>query len=53
MEQRAALYEPDFVLLYPDGHYEVVDVKGMETREFKLKIKALRERYPRVVIRTE
>jgi len=53
MEQRAALYEPDFVLLYPDGHYEVVDVKGMETREFKLKIKVLRERYPRVTIRAE
>lgn len=52
-KQRAALYEPDFVLLHPGEKYEVIDVKGMETKEFKLKIKALRERYPRVKIRTE
>lgn len=49
-EHRASLYEPDFVLLYPDGRYEIVDVKGYKTDVFKLKVKALRERYPRVTI---
>lgn len=43
---RAITYEPDFVLLKTDGTYELIDTKGMETREFKNKMKIMRERYP-------
>ena len=39
-------YEPDFVILHPDGHYEIVDTKGMETKQFKDKMKIAREKYP-------
>ena len=53
IEARAALYETDFVILHADGSYEIVDTKGIETDAFKLKIKALKSRYPGVKIRTE
>ena len=53
IEARAALYETDFVILHADGSYEIVDTKGVETDAFKLKIKALKSRYPGVKIRTE
>lgn len=54
-DDRAALYEPDFVLFYPEGTYRVVDVKSEATitNEFKLKMKALRAKYPRVKIEIE
>ena len=49
-EHRATLYEPDFILLLPDGTYRIIDTKGMETEGFRLKRKALREKYPKVKI---
>ena len=52
-ENRAALYETDFVILKKDGTYEIVDTKGVETDVFKLKVKALKARYPNVEIKTE
>lgn len=47
---RATLYETDFVILYPDKTYEIIDVKGMSTQVFKLKMKSLLEKYPDVKI---
>jgi len=52
-EHRATTYETDFVLLYQDGHYEIVDTKGMETDVFKLKMKIMREKYPEVEVKIE
>ena len=52
-DKRALTYEPDFIILHPDGHYEIVDTKGMETRQFKDKMKILREKYPQIRIRLE
>lgn len=52
-DQRAMCYEPDFIVLYPDGHYEIIDTKGMETKQFKDKMKILREKYPQVKIKLE
>ena len=34
-------YKADFVVDYPDGHTEVVDVKGMKTAVFRLKEKLM------------
>ena len=52
-DKRALTYEPDFIILHPDGHYEIVDTKGMETRQFKDKMKILREKYPQIRIHLE
>ena len=49
-EHRATLYEPDFIMLLPDGTYRIIDTTGMETEGFRLKRKALREKYPKVKI---
>ena len=43
---RKRVYEADFEVTYPDGHIEVEDVKGFETKEFRLKADLFRERYP-------
>lgn len=39
-------YVVDFLVFYEDGHCEFVDVKGMETSEFKLKKKLVEQIYP-------
>ena len=44
----ATEYVCDFVLFYPDGHFRIVDTKGVETPEFKLKQKCFAEKYPRL-----
>ena len=35
-------------LLLPDGTYRIIDTKGMETEGFRLKRKALREKYGKI-----
>lgn len=42
---RAINYKPDFVVKFADGHVEVIDVKGFETKDFKLKAKMFMHRY--------
>lgn len=44
-------YVSDFVLIYDDGRTEVVDVKGMETADFKIKKKLFEFRYPRSTLK--
>lgn len=39
-------YIADFEVHYADGTIEVVDVKGMETKDFKIKKKLFEHRYP-------
>ena len=39
-------YVADFLITYPDGRVEVIDVKGMETDVFKIKAKMFRHFYP-------
>ena len=39
-------YVADFLVAYADGRTEVVDVKGFETKEFKLKKKLFEQTYP-------
>ena len=54
-ENRATLYEPDFVILFPDGTYKIIDTKSDATitQVFKLKMKALREKYPKITVHIE
>ena len=47
----AITYISDFDVLYTDGHREIVDVKGMETADFKLKLKLFKCKYPELNIR--
>lgn len=43
-------YVADFVVFYPGGTYKIVDVKGMETEIFKLKMKCFAEKFPRLKV---
>lgn len=38
-------YIADFVILWPDGHYTVEDVKGMRTDVYKIKKKLMKATY--------
>ena len=38
-------YVADFLVTYPDGRTEVVDVKGMRTPEYKIKKKLFESKY--------
>lgn len=42
---RSISYIPDFVVRYADGTQKVIDVKGFETKTFKLKAKMFMARY--------
>lgn len=47
-KQRAIKYKADFVIYYPDGNFEVVDIKGSKrtiTPSFKLKKKLFEKKY--------
>ena len=52
-------YVADFIEFHNDGTYRIVDVKGIQTPVFKLKMKSLHEKYPtikiklRAIIKTE
>ena len=50
---KAVEYVTDFVIFFPDKTYKIVDVKGMETPVFKLKMKSLKEKYPKINIELE
>lgn len=45
---RAMVYKADFVVDYADGHTEVVDVKGVQTKEYLLKRKLLLYQHPEI-----
>lgn len=52
---RAIKYIPDFEVIYTDGRVEVVDVKGMQLPEFKIKAKLFMFRYqiPLIIVQYE
>lgn len=51
--ERGTEYVTDFVVFYPDGTYRIVDVKGVKTEVFRLKVKCMREKYPKLKIELE
>ena len=50
---KATEYVTDFIAFYPDGTYRIIDVKGMKTELFKLKMKSFREKYPNIKVEME
>lgn len=52
-DTRATEYVTDFIIFYPDKTYRIVDVKGMETPAFKLKMKSFKEKYPKLNLELE
>lgn len=50
---RCVEYVADFIEFHNDGTYRIVDVKGVQTPVFKLKMKSLHEKYPTIKINLE
>lgn len=50
---RCVEYVADFIEFHNDGTYRIVDVKGIQTPVFKLKMKSLHEKYPTIKINLE
>lgn len=46
-------YVTDFIVFYPNDKYRIVDVKGVKTDVFKLKMKSLKEKYPKIKVELE
>ena len=51
--EKGTEYVTDFIVFLPNGKYRIVDVKGVKTDTFKLKIKCLREKYPKLQVELE
>ena len=51
--EKGTEYVTDFIVFYPDGKYRIVDVKGVKTDVFRLKVKCMREKYPKLKIELE
>lgn len=49
-DERCTIYEADFGIWYPDGHFEIEDTKGYRTEIFDLKMKMMREKYPDIEV---
>lgn len=43
---REITYKADFEVRYADGHVEIIDVKGMVTKDFAIKQKLFEYKYP-------
>jgi hypothetical protein len=43
-------YRPDFIVFHNDGTCDIVECKGYETREYKLKMKLFAQKYPHIRI---
>ena len=47
---RPIVYKADFEIEYANGYKEIVDVKGFETTDFKIKKKLFESRYPHLTL---
>lgn len=45
-EEKAITYKADFIIFNLDGTFEIVDVKGMVTEQFKRTFKMFKLKYP-------
>lgn len=39
-------YKADFKVVYPNGQTQIIDIKGFETKDFRIKQKLFEQRYP-------
>lgn len=51
--EKGTEYVTDFIVFYPDGSYRIIDVKGVKMDVFRLKVKCMREKYPKLNIELE
>lgn len=51
--EKGTEYVTDFIIFHRDGTYRIVDVKGVQTPVFKLKIKCMKEKYPNLKVELE
>jgi protein associated with RNAse G/E len=49
--EKAITYSADFIVLKPDGTYEIVDTKGYETEQWKRTYKMFRLKYPELELK--
>ena len=47
-KESAVTYRPDVVVLNNDGTYEIREVKGKRTKDYNIKRKIIRNKYPKV-----
>lgn len=52
-ENRAIEYVADFIVLYKNGNFEIIDTKGIETKEFSMKKKMFISKYPSLELKIE
>lgn len=48
---REIIYIADFEVTYEDGHKEIIDTKGMKTKDYRIKQKLFEYKYPELTIR--
>ena len=51
--ERAIIYSADFIVFKDDGTFEIVDVKGFESQQWRKTFKQFRLRYPELVLKVE
>jgi len=44
-------YTADFKVTYSDGHEEIEEVKGFETKDYRMRIKLFKEKYPNLILK--
>jgi len=52
VEHRAITYKADFIIFHHDGTFEIIDVKGYESEQWKRTEKMFRLRYPDLELKT-
>lgn len=52
-EERAITYRADFIVFFPDSTYEIIDVKGYETQQWKRTFKMFRLKFPELDLEIE
>ena len=50
---RPITYKPDFIVFHNDGSYEIVDIKGFETQEFKRTKKLFAAKFPKLELKVD
>ena len=50
---RPITYRPDFIVFHNDGSYEIVDIKGFETQEFKRTKKLFAAKFPKLKLKVD
>lgn len=47
---RKSEYITDFIIFHNDNTYEIIDTKGVRTKEYILKMKYMKDKYPKIIV---